>query len=441
MVSWEFTERSVRRWSLTSQQQWGWDEIQSITFARGRFSPGKGPVLVPSSFTLRDGQVITLADLSCEQEQLAQLVQDCYVSPRLDAATRSLQAGRPVEFGPVTASEQGLRQGESFLPWYEVAEAGINESDKFSVRHADGWKAWFKGPSSAVPNSLVLLGLIHHMLASGARRPGPAEDEPGPSSSPLWEEPKLHADQLPELGEPIHEITGTDLGSVRRDLWAGVALGVGLLVLAVVLAITGVDRPQGFLVLLPAGVGVVVLLATPYYVSTLKTAFQSVRVYREGVVGLRDKEALLFPWDGIVRFWQSMTRHIQYGKEVALECTSKLERADGETLSIGGAREVDCRLVEEIARLSRGPIMRRALAQLEDGDEVDCGPVTLDRKGITINGTRWEWPSVASVNVEAGWLRAESLHGEKEACFVSEVANFHVLLDLIRRMQEEAERA
>jgi len=85
--------------------------------------------------------------------------------PRLlEESRQTFNAGRPLEFGPLSLNQQGLQYGRRTLAWSEVASVTL-ERGRLDVRprHGRRWRI----PVRRIPNAEVCLQLASH-LGGGA---------------------------------------------------------------------------------------------------------------------------------------------------------------------------------------------------------------------------------------------------------------------------------
>jgi hypothetical protein len=91
-----------------------------------------------------------------------------FLIPRAEA---DLSAGRPVTFGPLSATPPGLVCGTDFLVWDEMASIEVI-AGRLVIGRRGAEAAWFDGPTLVIPNVHLLLNLIDARFFGGEKAGG-----------------------------------------------------------------------------------------------------------------------------------------------------------------------------------------------------------------------------------------------------------------------------
>jgi hypothetical protein len=113
-------------------------------------------------FQCTDGQRFTFA--GTEGALALSYVIDKEINARLlPGAIAAYDAGRPVSFGAIQVSQEGLQVGHKTIPWQNILSIEM-EGDQIIVRLPD-WEHWVGNSKTATPNVSVFKALIHYIGA------------------------------------------------------------------------------------------------------------------------------------------------------------------------------------------------------------------------------------------------------------------------------------
>lgn len=90
---------------------------------------------------------------------LSNLIQDGVVRDRLPPALGTLRAGRPVHFGPLSVTREGIECDRHFLRWDDVDSVDVTR-DLVLIRKRHGRGAWAEVALAEVPNVRVFEKLV-----------------------------------------------------------------------------------------------------------------------------------------------------------------------------------------------------------------------------------------------------------------------------------------
>lgn len=156
-----------------------WDELREVWLRVGPASPALD-TLVPGGDTRRvrhfrwvmaDGREVVLPPELPGLEDVAPLLRGPWLRHRYPPLAAQLEAGEPVDFGPLMRLEpDGLVCRRSLLPWDELDSVEVN--DAVVEVFARGMSIpWHSVPAAEVPNVAVLIDLANE-TAERRRAPG-----------------------------------------------------------------------------------------------------------------------------------------------------------------------------------------------------------------------------------------------------------------------------
>jgi hypothetical protein len=96
-------------------------------------------------------------------EQLGQLIQTEATNRLFPRMIAAYNAGQPVPFGDFTISKDGISHKNKNLPWSEIEGAQINNG-YVTFKKQGKWFNWANVPVAAIPNLIVFLSLIDHVV-------------------------------------------------------------------------------------------------------------------------------------------------------------------------------------------------------------------------------------------------------------------------------------
>jgi hypothetical protein len=108
---------------------------------------------------LADGEEIRFTDSLPRFNLLWEVLREETLKCLLPKALAAYHAGRPVVFGEVTVSREGLNNGHETLPWEQIKKVAVDE-DIVAVVRAEEWLPWLKTSSSGFPNVHVFQRLV-----------------------------------------------------------------------------------------------------------------------------------------------------------------------------------------------------------------------------------------------------------------------------------------
>ncbi len=144
-----------------------WDTIELVWFEVARdYSSGAGEKRRRYGwryvFQCNDGQRFTFA--GHEGVLALNYVVDKEINARLlPRVIAAYDAGRPVSFGAIQVSQEGLQVGHKAIPWQNILSIEM-EGDQIIVRLPD-WEHWVGNSKAATPNFSVFKALIQYIRA------------------------------------------------------------------------------------------------------------------------------------------------------------------------------------------------------------------------------------------------------------------------------------
>jgi hypothetical protein len=289
-----------------------WDDVTAVDGQIVVRYHGSPVVIGVASFTitLKDGEKITLPiDASLESTPLVSRVHDEVNARFLPRAREVLRSGKTLPFGPIEATEEGLKVEDRLLPWNDFAGLTFDPDNMYL------WAADEKKPSHRVRLKTVrrpgLLMALAQQL-TGANTDTFHTVAEGQTAPPQRRQSKSGAARPP--GKiPNSEHTATLLGRMKVGgagsmlSILGVVLGIGLLVLALVPNSLVVQRTPllllaaGFLACGPAGV--------IYLVMNMRGIATSATIGPKGLAWRSDGEEHERPWGDVREVWNKNARH------------------------------------------------------------------------------------------------------------------------------------
>ena len=92
-------------------------------------------------------------------EQLSQTIQQEVTRRQLGRAMTTLNAGEPVQFGPLTITQEGIQNGRKTLPWSEFKEIALTQKGNFVVRAHDKATSWARIDMVKMSNVFTFVAL------------------------------------------------------------------------------------------------------------------------------------------------------------------------------------------------------------------------------------------------------------------------------------------
>jgi hypothetical protein len=96
-------------------------------------------------------------------EQLGQLIQREATNRLFPRMVAAYNAGQPVQFGDFAISREGITHKNKNLPWSEIEGAQINNGF-VTFKKQGKWFNWANVPVAQIPNMIVFLSLIDHVV-------------------------------------------------------------------------------------------------------------------------------------------------------------------------------------------------------------------------------------------------------------------------------------
>jgi hypothetical protein len=112
------------------------------------------------SLTRQDGETAKLTPAVSGYADLVVRVQRTMFSILWPRIWEQYREGRVVPFGPFEIGRDGLRSGDKFLPWPQLAEVAV-ASKHVTVKKKGKWLAWASHELEQVPNPHLFLALVH----------------------------------------------------------------------------------------------------------------------------------------------------------------------------------------------------------------------------------------------------------------------------------------
>lgn len=100
-------------------------------------------------------------------EQLAQIIQHEVTQRQLAQAVTKLNAGQPIQFGPLTVTRVGIQNGRRTLPWLDYAGARVSAKGYFQVEERGRAKSWARIDLGKMPNVFTFLALANQLCEHG----------------------------------------------------------------------------------------------------------------------------------------------------------------------------------------------------------------------------------------------------------------------------------
>lgn len=97
-------------------------------------------------------------------EQLAQTIQQEVTRRQLAQAIADYRQGTPVQFGPLTVTQEGIKHGRKTLPWAQVAEVAIGRRGYFVVRSARQSTNWARVDMTKMSNVFTFIALVNWII-------------------------------------------------------------------------------------------------------------------------------------------------------------------------------------------------------------------------------------------------------------------------------------
>jgi hypothetical protein len=96
-------------------------------------------------------------------EQLAEIIQQEVTRRQLGRAITAFNAGQPVQFGPLTVTQEGIVYGRKTLPWSQFAGAAISQRGYFVVRAQGQATNWARVDMVKMPNMFTFVALVNQI--------------------------------------------------------------------------------------------------------------------------------------------------------------------------------------------------------------------------------------------------------------------------------------
>jgi hypothetical protein len=110
-----------------------------------------------------DGRRLRFSNEVKNIEQLGNTIQQQVSSRLLPKFVAAYNNGQAVPFGPFAISKDGVMHGKKSLSWAEVEGVSINNG-YIHFKKQGGWFNWANVAAAAVPNLLIFLSLVDHIV-------------------------------------------------------------------------------------------------------------------------------------------------------------------------------------------------------------------------------------------------------------------------------------
>lgn len=147
-------------------RQWAWADIQAIQANIIRYSYlGLVPMGTTHTYMVwtHKGDYLTLTQTIANVQALANDIEQATNPILLSQSVAAFENNRPVNFGPITLSRQGVKFNGKIYDWSQVANISI-ENGTINISQKGG--GFFSGASlsaASVPNIKVLLALLQQI--------------------------------------------------------------------------------------------------------------------------------------------------------------------------------------------------------------------------------------------------------------------------------------
>jgi hypothetical protein len=113
------------------------------------------------TFQGSDGRILVINERLAQINALAQLIEEKVIQRLGPAAEESYGAGKPVSFGPISVSRNGIDNGRDTATWNEVFSVEVLGGNLVVTVAGDQHRGkWHKIPAETIPNLPVLLAMI-----------------------------------------------------------------------------------------------------------------------------------------------------------------------------------------------------------------------------------------------------------------------------------------
>jgi len=137
-----------------------WEDVQKVTHEMNTGSREKK--LVPRHrfvVACRDGTTLDFQHIPKTRE-LGERIQEATLKHLMPLALQVYQTGKPVKFGPLTVSREGVGNGKETVPWVDVKDVQIDKHGQLVFTTQGRWLSFAKVPVEEIPNVHVLLALV-----------------------------------------------------------------------------------------------------------------------------------------------------------------------------------------------------------------------------------------------------------------------------------------
>jgi hypothetical protein len=115
--------------------------------------------------TMRNGLTIELKANLTKFEELVDHIQEGTYRRRLPALLEQFSAGKPVSFGSIVVTRDGVKGPDWSLDWNEITDVQWSKNcDSLRFRKRGSWCSWGQTAVHTMTNSHLLPGLIHAIL-------------------------------------------------------------------------------------------------------------------------------------------------------------------------------------------------------------------------------------------------------------------------------------
>jgi hypothetical protein len=147
-------------------QPFRWDQIEAVWYHVTRHYRNGVYTGTTHNYRVRrqDGYQITLTDRFADVASLGDAVNNQVTAAKIPLVIAAYNAGQTITFGPLTLSQQGIRNSiDNLLPWSEIKEVSLRNG-YVAVSKAGKWLKWSSQPVRNIPNIFLFMALVRFVL-------------------------------------------------------------------------------------------------------------------------------------------------------------------------------------------------------------------------------------------------------------------------------------
>ncbi|MFN8374230.1 MAG: DUF6585 family protein [Anaerolineae bacterium] len=155
----------VARIKGTKTEEFRWDDVravwQSVTkhYRNGIYTGTTYLYTVQTA----DNRMLKFSNEIKGIEQLGQLIQNESTKRLFPKMVAAYNAGQTVPFGQFTLSKEGVGHKNKYLTWAEIEGTQVNNG-YVTFKKQGKWFNWANVPVASIPNLIVFLSLIDHVV-------------------------------------------------------------------------------------------------------------------------------------------------------------------------------------------------------------------------------------------------------------------------------------